>query len=135
MRTVLQRGARGNQNEYSLCLSLDFLTFSLCICFFGLSCSHLLSPSLPSDKGAAEWFLPCIHGTDLDARPSLSSSVHVSHSYRLRIVGTQARVSALLTVVGQFHRPTCAGKGGLRRGLPERVYGRREMQGGKDNEE
>ena len=37
-----------------------------------------------------------------------------------RMVGHTATVSTLVTVVGQPKRPTLAGKGGLRRGLPWR---------------
>merc|ERR1712216_661099 len=37
---------------------------------------------------------------------------------RRRIVGTTATVSTFVTVVGQLHSPTLAGKGGFSRGLP-----------------
>jgi hypothetical protein len=37
---------------------------------------------------------------------------------RRRMVGLTATVSTLVTVVGQPYRPTLAGNGGLRRGLP-----------------
>lgn len=42
---------------------------------------------------------------------------------RLRMVGDTATVSTLVTVEGQPYRPTLAGNGGLRRGLPWGVEG------------
>ena len=37
---------------------------------------------------------------------------------RRRMVGATAMLSTLFTVVGQPYRPTAAGKGGFRRGMP-----------------
>ena len=51
--------------------------------------------------------------------PALLAPISWNHSApRVKIVGTEARVWVLLTVVGRPYSPKLAGNGGLKRGLP-----------------
>ena len=63
----------------------------------------LTCPERPTSLGPPFFSVPC--------------SCHQSPP-RSMIVGTQAIVSTLLTIVGHENSPTTAGNGGLRRGCP-----------------